>query len=161
MTELALRPLEVLSGGQRQRAWIAMALVQNTPTLLLDEPTTFLDIAHQLEVLHLLQTLNQTEGSTIVMVLHDLNQAARYAQHMVVMRRGKVVEAVPPEQVMTPAMLRNVFGIDADVIADPRTGAPLCGPYGMRSMTSLPARDFIASGESEPFVVYGQERANT
>jgi len=131
MTELAQRPLDALSGGQRQRAWIAMVLAQDTPTLLLDEPTTFLDIAHQLEVLHLLQMLNETEGRTIVMVLHDLNQAARYAHHMVVMYQGSVVATGTPEQVMTPVMLQNVFGIAADIIPDPRTGLPLCIPYGL------------------------------
>lgn len=137
MIELAQRPLEALSGGQRQRAWIAMALAQATPTLLLDEPTTFLDIAHQLEVLDLLQTLQATEGRTIVMVLHDLNQAARYAHHMVVMRQGQVVVAGAPDQVMTTAMLQEVFGITADIIPDPRTGAPLCIPYGGRSRAAF------------------------
>lgn len=131
MAELAARPLDTLSGGQRQRGWIAMALAQDTPTLLLDEPTTFLDIAHQLEVLQLLQMLNETEGRTIVMVIHDLNQAARYAHHIVVMRQGQVALAGAPAEVMTPAMLRDVFGIAADVIPDPRTGTPLCIPYGL------------------------------
>lgn len=133
MTELSGRPLDALSGGQRQRAWIAMALAQDTPTLLLDEPTTFLDIAHQIEVLQLLQTLNVAEGRTIVMVIHDLNQAARYGQHMVVMSQGQVALAGAPAEVMTPAMLHDVFGIAADVIPDPRTGTPLCIPYGLRA----------------------------
>lgn len=131
MTELAARPVDELSGGQRQRAWIAMTLAQDTEVLLLDEPTTFLDLAHQLEVLQLLDRLNEEEGRTIVMVLHDLNHAARHAHHMVAMRDGQVVMTGPPEVVMRPDMLRAVFAVEADVIPDPRTGAPLCIPYGL------------------------------
>lgn len=122
-------PLDHLSGGQRQRAWIAMALAQQTDILFLDEPTTFLDMAHQLEVLQLLCRLNQEEGRTIVMVVHDLNHAARYAQHMVAIKKGKIVQQGTPKEVMTPVMLREIFGIEADIIPDPRTGVPLCIPY--------------------------------
>ncbi|WP_028549030.1 ABC transporter ATP-binding protein [Paenibacillus sp. UNC451MF] len=129
MTEFADRPVDHLSGGQRQRAWIAMALAQKTDILFLDEPTTFLDMAHQLEVLKLLQKLNAEEGRTIIMVVHDLNHAARYAHHMVAIQQGRVVSEGTPEKVMTKEVLRKVFGIEADIIADPRTGVPLCLPF--------------------------------
>lgn len=129
--EFADRPLDTLSGGQRQRAWISMALAQETGTLLLDEPTTFLDMAHQIEVLQLLDRLNRDEGRTILMVLHDLNNAARYSHHVVALSRGRVFDAGPPEEVVTPALLREVFGVEADVVPDPRTGVPLCIPYGL------------------------------
>ncbi len=125
------RPVEQLSGGQRQRAWIAMALAQQTDFLFLDEPTTFLDMAHQLEVLELLSKLNEEEQRTIVMVVHDLNHAARYAQHMIAIKKGKVVCEGTPDQVMTEEMLREVFGIEADIVRDSRTGVPLCLPYGL------------------------------
>lgn len=133
MSVLADRPVGALSGGQRQRAWIAMALAQGTDLLLLDEPTTYLDMAHQVEVLQLLRKLNQEEGRTIVMVVHDLNHASRFADHMVAIADGKVLAEGPPAQVMTAEMLRRVFRIDADIIADPRTGVPLCLPYGLTS----------------------------
>lgn len=123
------RPVDQLSGGQRQRAWIAMALAQQTDILFLDEPTTFLDMAHQLEVLQLLQKLNEDEGRTIVMVVHDLNHASRYAQHMVAIKSGKVVSEGSPMKVMTKEVLREVFGIEADILSDPRTGVPLCIPF--------------------------------
>ncbi|MFC0214604.1 ABC transporter ATP-binding protein [Paenibacillus chartarius] len=129
MADFYDRPVDQLSGGQRQRAWIAMALAQQTDILFLDEPTTFLDMAHQLEVLKLLQRLNAEEGRTIVMVVHDLNHATRYAHHMVVIKKGKVVSEGKPGDVMTTEVLREVFGIEADVIPDPRTGLPLCLPY--------------------------------
>jgi iron complex transport system ATP-binding protein len=125
------RPVDQLSGGQRQRAWIAMALAQQTDILFLDEPTTFLDMGHQLEVLKLLQKLNEEEGRTIVMVVHDLNHATRYAQHMVAIKQGKVVSEGAPDEVMTQEVLREVFGIEADIIPDPRTGVPLCLPFGL------------------------------
>ena len=131
VVELADRPLDTLSGGQRQRAWISMALAQETGTLLLDEPTTFLDLAHQLEVLELLDRLNREEGRTILMVLHDLNNAARYSHRVIALSRGEVFDAGPPEEVVTPALLREVFGVEADVLPDPRTGVPLCIPYGL------------------------------
>ncbi|ADI13484.1 ABC transporter ATP-binding protein [Truepera radiovictrix] len=132
MTVFAERPVGSLSGGQRQRAWIAMALAQGTDVLLLDEPTTFLDMAHQLEVLQLLERLNREEGRTIVMVVHDLNHASRYAQHMVAIVRGEVAVAGTPAEVMTPENLRRVFAIEADIVTDPRSGVPLCIPYGLR-----------------------------
>ncbi|MGG3450594.1 ABC transporter ATP-binding protein [Domibacillus aminovorans] len=129
MTEFYDRAVDQLSGGQRQRAWIAMALAQQTSILFLDEPTTFLDMAHQLEVLKLLQKLNEEEQRTIIMVVHDLNQATRFAHHMVAIKSGTVVSAGTPEEVVTPDVLRKVFAIEADIITDPRTGGPLCLPY--------------------------------
>jgi iron complex transport system ATP-binding protein len=131
MADLAERPVDVLSGGQRQRAWIAMTLAQATPIILLDEPTTFLDLAHQIEVLHLLEYLNRSEGRTIVMVVHDLNHATRHAQHVIALRDGRVAAAGPPAEVVTPALLRHVFGVEAEVVPDPRSGVPLCIPYGL------------------------------
>ena len=129
--DLADRPLDTLSGGQRQRAWISMALAQETETLLLDEPTTFLDMAHQLEVLQLLDRLNREEGRTILMVLHDLNNASRYSHHMIALSAGKVFAAGPPQQVVTAEVLRKVFHIEADIVTDGRSGVPLCIPYGL------------------------------
>ncbi|MEJ8543810.1 ABC transporter ATP-binding protein [Brevibacillus borstelensis] len=123
------RPVDQLSGGQRQRAWIAMALAQGTNMLFLDEPTTYLDMAHQLEVLKLLQQLNSEQQRTIVMVVHDLNHATRFAQHMVAIKQGTIVSEGAPEEVMTQEVLREVFGIEADIIPDPRTGVPLCLPF--------------------------------
>jgi len=123
------RPVDHLSGGQRQRAWIAMALAQQTEILFLDEPTTFLDMAHQLEVLQLLQLLNEKEKRTIIMVVHDLNHASRYAHHIVAIKSGTVISEGTPEEVMTKDVLRAVFGIEADIVPDPRTGVPLCLPY--------------------------------
>lgn len=136
MLELADRPLDTLSGGQRQRAWISMALSQETETLLLDEPTTFLDMAHQLEVLQLLDRLNRHEGRTILMVLHDLNNAARYSHHMIALSGGEVFAAGPPEDVVTEGLLREVFSVEAEIVPDPRTGTPLCIPYGLHNQAS-------------------------
>ena len=129
--ELADRPLETLSGGQRQRAWISMALAQETETLILDEPTTFLDMAHQLEVLQLLDRLNRDEGRTILMVLHDLNNASRFSHHMIALSEGRVFATGAPREVVTTEVLRKVFSVEADIVADVRTGVPLCIPYGL------------------------------
>lgn len=134
MTELSDRPLDSLSGGQRQRAWIAMALAQNTEILLLDEPTTFLDLAHQIEVLDLLYDLNQTQGRTIVMVLHDLNQACRYADYLVVMRQGHIYTQGAPDTVMTEEMVSEVFGLQSRIMPDPMTGTPMCVPVSRRGL---------------------------
>jgi iron complex transport system ATP-binding protein len=131
MMKLSDRPIEQMSGGQRQKAWIAMALAQGTDILFLDEPTTFLDMAHQLEVLMLLERLNREEGRTIVMVVHDLNHASQYADHIVAIKNGQVVCEGKPLDVITCTMLREVFGIEADVIIDPRFGTPRCLPYGL------------------------------
>ncbi|KYG27460.1 ABC transporter ATP-binding protein [Priestia endophytica] len=131
MLEFKDRPLEALSGGQRQRVWIAMVLAQETDLLLLDEPTTYLDLAHQLEILQLLQTLNQQENRTIAMVIHDLNHAARFADYMIAVNSGEVVCKGTPEEVMTPEVLGKVFGIDAEIVRDPRTNKPVCLTYDL------------------------------
>jgi iron complex transport system ATP-binding protein len=131
LTMFADRPVDMLSGGQRQRAWIAMTLAQETDVLLLDEPTTYLDLAYQMDVLDLLDELN-AEGRTIVMVLHDLNQAARYADTIVALRGGQIVVQGSPEEVMTAANILQVFGLDAEVVTDPITGTPMCLPIGRR-----------------------------
>lgn len=128
VTALADRPVDELSGGQRQRVWIAMALAQETDLLLLDEPTTYLDIAHQVEVLDLLRRLNHERGRTVVAVLHDLNQAARYADHLVAMKSGRIVAAGRPGEIVTADLVREVFGLDSVVIPDPVTGSPLVVP---------------------------------
>ena len=127
-SELRDRPLDELSGGQRQRAWIAMTLAQETEIVLLDEPTTFLDLAHQVEVLDLLGELVAEHGRTVVMVLHDLNQACRYADHLVAMRNGRVYATGAPADVVDAALVAEVFGLAARIIEDPETGAPLCLP---------------------------------
>ena len=127
---LAHRPVDELSGGQRQRVWIAMALAQETDLLLLDEPTTYLDVAHQVEVLDLLVDLNAARGATVLMVLHDLNLAGRYADHLVAMREGRVVASGAPTEVVSPALVREVFGLEAQVIEDPVSGTPLVVPRG-------------------------------
>lgn len=137
MAEFAARPLETLSGGQRQRAWIAMALAQQTEILLLDEPTTFLDLAYQLEVLDLLHDLNE-QGRTVVMVLHDLNQACRYAHHLVAMREGRIVAQGAPADVMTEEMVGKVFRLACRIASDPVTGSPLCVPIGRKHRPVLP-----------------------
>ncbi|UPK43591.1 ABC transporter ATP-binding protein [Paenibacillus pabuli] len=131
MTEFHDRPIDQLSGGQRQRAWIAMALAQETDILFLDEPTTFLDMAHQLEVLQLLEQLNATANRTIVMVVHDLNHASRYAHHMIGIKKGKAIATGSPVEVMNCDVLREVFNIEADIVIDPRSGVPLCLPYAL------------------------------
>jgi iron complex transport system ATP-binding protein len=126
--------LDSLSGGERQRAWIALALAQATPILLLDEPTTFLDVGHQLEVLALIQKLNRTQGKTIVLVLHDLNQAARYAERMIVLRAGHIVADGPPGEVLTTALLADVFHVQAHIISHPTDGLPVCLPYAIEGI---------------------------
>ncbi|MDX3853828.1 ABC transporter ATP-binding protein [Streptomyces sp. AK02-01A] len=128
VTALADRSVDELSGGQRQRVWIAMALAQETDLLLLDEPTTFLDIAHQVEVLDLVRRLNHDQGRTVVIVLHDLNQAARYADHLVAMKAGRIVAEGPPGSVVTAELVREVFGLESVVVPDPVTGSPLVVP---------------------------------
>ncbi len=125
------RPVDALSGGQRQRVWIAMALAQETDIIFLDEPTTYLDLAHQLEVLELLQTLNREQGRTIIMVLHDLNQAARFADYLIAMKDGEIVKAGTPEEVIEQGVLARVFEIDAEIGQDPRTGKPMCLTYNL------------------------------
>lgn len=133
MEEFTDRPVESLSGGQRQRAWIAMALAQGTDLLLLDEPTTYLDLAHQIEVLELLSELNLKYGRTIVMVLHELNQAARYADYLISISQGSIYKEGSVEEVFTKEMLQNVFGLEAYVMKDPVTGTPMCVPIGLKT----------------------------
>ncbi|MGW7071489.1 ABC transporter ATP-binding protein [Streptomyces sp. NPDC054855] len=130
---LAGRSVDELSGGQRQRVWIAMAIAQETDILLLDEPTTYLDIAHQVEVLDLVRQLaadtpDGGRGRTVVVVLHDLNQAARYADHLVAMKQGRIVAEGAPDDVVTEDLVREVFGLDCVVVPDPVTGSPLVVP---------------------------------
>ncbi|PSJ24863.1 cobalamin/Fe(3+)-siderophore ABC transporter ATP-binding protein [Streptosporangium nondiastaticum] len=127
-TALAERAVDELSGGQRQRVWIAMALAQETDLLLLDEPTTYLDIAHQVEVLDLVRRLNRERGRTVVAVLHDLNQAARYADHLVAMKAGRIVAQGRPADIVTADLVREVFGLQSVVVPDPVTGSPLVVP---------------------------------
>ncbi|SDH33135.1 iron complex transport system ATP-binding protein [Aneurinibacillus thermoaerophilus] len=129
MSELAEQPVDSLSGGQRQRAWIAMVLAQGTHTLLLDEPTTYLDMTHQLEVLDILAELNRNEKRTVVMVLHDLNLACRYADHIVAVQNQTVYAEGAPESVMTEDLVRAVFNLDCRIIKDPIYGTPMCIPY--------------------------------
>jgi iron complex transport system ATP-binding protein len=128
MTDLAARPVDALSGGQRQRAWISMALAQGTDLLLLDEPTTYLDLAHQIDVLDLVARLHAERGRTVVVVLHDLNLAARYAQRLVAMKDGDLVASGTPEEVLTEALLAEVFELEARVLPDPVSGTPMVVP---------------------------------
>jgi iron complex transport system ATP-binding protein len=128
--ELAGRNVDELSGGQRQRAWIAMALAQETDVLLLDEPTTYLDLAHQVEVLDLLTDLNLQRGTTVAIVLHDLNLAARYADHVIALKAGQIVAEGASGDVVTEELVRNVFGLDSRVVPDPVSGTPLIIPLG-------------------------------
>ena len=129
LLEYADRFVHALSGGQRQRVWIAMALAQDTDILLLDEPTTYLDLAHQLDVLQVLERLNKKQGKTIVMVLHDLNHASRFSDYIVSMREGEVIKAGAPREVMTNEVLRSVFDIDAHIVEDPATKKLACLTY--------------------------------
>lgn len=132
--EFAQRCVDELSGGQRQRVWIAMALAQDTELLLLDEPTTFLDITHQIEVLDLVAHLNRDRGRTIVVVLHDLNLACRYAHHIVAMRAGQIVTQGRPVDVITADTVRDVFGLESMVIDDPVSHTPLVVPRGVAAV---------------------------
>jgi iron complex transport system ATP-binding protein len=136
--ELAERSVDELSGGQRQRVWIAMALAQQTDVLLLDEPTTFLDVSHQVEVLDLLTDLNRARGTTIVMVLHDLNMAARYADRLVALADGRLHSVGDPADVLTEACVHEVFGLDSHVMVDPVSGRPLMVPIGRHHVSSRP-----------------------
>ncbi|MFI6346097.1 ABC transporter ATP-binding protein [Streptomyces sp. NPDC050560] len=140
---LAERPVDELSGGQRQRAWIAMAVAQGTPVLLLDEPTTYLDLAHQIDVLDLVVDLNREEGRTVVMVLHDLNQACRYADHLVALKDGAVVAEGAPSEVVTAASVAEIFGLSCEVTADPVSATPLVIPRG-RHHGAVPVEDATA-----------------
>ncbi|MAM11538.1 MAG: cobalamin/Fe(3+)-siderophore ABC transporter ATP-binding protein [Rhizobiaceae bacterium] len=138
--DLADRAVDELSGGQRQRVWIAMVLAQETDILLLDEPTTFLDISHQVEVLDLLTDLNRKHGTTIVMVLHDLNLAARYADHLVAMKAGRLHVAGAPEAVLTQDHIRAVFSLESRIIIDPVSARPMMLPLGRHHSGETPER---------------------
>ncbi|MGG0175347.1 ABC transporter ATP-binding protein [Gottfriedia acidiceleris] len=129
--EYKYKSVDSLSGGQRQRVWIAMALAQETEIIFLDEPTTYLDLAHQLEILELLQKLNQEQERTIVMVLHDLNQAARFADYIIALKDGEIVKAGSCEEVITHEVLKKVFSIDTVIGRDPRTNKPMCITYNL------------------------------
>ena len=135
MLEHAERPVDALSGGQRQRAWISMALAQGTDVLLLDEPTTYLDLAHALDVLDLVDRLHDEAGRTVVMVLHDLNLAARYADELVVMKDGRVVAQGAPGDVLSAELLLDVFGLVARLVPDPASDRPMVVPIGKRHVT--------------------------
>ncbi|WP_169837583.1 ABC transporter ATP-binding protein [Salipaludibacillus agaradhaerens] len=130
LTDLRDRPLNALSGGQRQRTWIAMTLTQGTKTLLLDEPTTYLDLTHQVDVLDLLFELNEKEQRTIVMVLHDINLACRYAHNIVAVKDKRIYAQGRPEEIITVNTLKEVFQMDCEIIYDPIFGSPLCVPHG-------------------------------
>ncbi|WP_438433700.1 ABC transporter ATP-binding protein [Gorillibacterium sp. sgz500922] len=130
IAELANRHIDELSGGQRQRVWIAMALAQETDILFLDEPTTFLDITYQVEILDLLTDLNRKHGTTIVMVLHDINLSARYADHIFALQEGRLIAEGEPAQVITSGLVKDIFGLDCSVIEDPVSGSPLVVPNG-------------------------------
>jgi iron complex transport system ATP-binding protein len=136
--DLARRPVDELSGGQRQRVWIAMALAQGTDLMLLDEPTTYLDLAHQVDVLDLLLDLNRRDRRTIVLVLHDLNQAARYSDHLIALRGGAVVAEGPPREVITEELVQEVFGLRSKIVTDAVTGTPHVLPIG-RHHQPMPA----------------------
>lgn len=136
LTALGSRFIAELSGGQRQRVWIAMLLAQQTPIMLLDEPTTFLDIAHQYELMELLRDFHE-DGKTVVTVLHDLNQAARYADHLIVMQQGKVITTGMPQDVLTKELVKEVFGLDAMICPDPATGTPNVVPLDPRAQKKL------------------------
>jgi iron complex transport system ATP-binding protein len=153
MESLADLPVDALSGGQRQRAWIALTLAQETAIILLDEPTTFLDLAHQIEVLHLLEQLNREEQRTIIMVVHDLNHATRHAHHVIALRAGQVVASGAPINVVTPALLYQVFGVEADVLPDPRTGVPLCIAYGLAKESARAEQDLAVTNGVQPLGV--------
>lgn len=129
LTEFEDREIDTLSGGQRQRVWIAMALAQQTDLILLDEPTTYLDLAHQLEVLKLLYDLNRSQGCTIVMVLHDLNLASRFSDHMIAINEGSIIEHGSPQKVMTKEVLKRTFQVEADIVNEPKSGRPVCITY--------------------------------
>lgn len=160
MLDLRERPVDELSGGQRQRAWIAAVLAQETPILLLDEPTTYLDIAHQHEVLGLVRRLNREEGRTIVLVLHDMNDAARISDHVVAMRDGAIVAQGAPQEILTPAQLEQVFGIACDVVLHPETQGPFCIPRGRVSLSDPPpaAQPTVALRSEELVVGYERRR---
>ncbi|WP_181347294.1 ABC transporter ATP-binding protein [Thalassobacillus sp. CUG 92003] len=147
MVEFKERPVDSLSGGQRQRAWIAMTLAQNTDTLLLDEPTTYLDMTHQIDILDLLFDLNQDHGRTVVMVLHDINLACRYADHIIAVKDKSVYAQGAPEEVVTCDLVQNVFEMTCDVREDPLFGTPMCIPHGKGRCILKEAKDQMTKNQ--------------
>lgn len=145
LTDLADRSVDSLSGGQRQRAWIAMTLAQGTPTILLDEPTTYLDLSHQIEVLDLLHELNAGEGRTVVMVLHDINLACRYADHIVAIKDRKIYAEGKPENVVTEELIRNVFDLESRIVEDPLFRTPMVVPFGKGKRPSASSAPAVGS----------------
>jgi iron complex transport system ATP-binding protein len=148
VTEVTERPVNHLSGGQRQRVWVAMALAQDTPLLLLDEPTTYLDLAHQIEVLDLLKELNDNTGRTVVLVLHDLNLASRYSDHLIAMAAGRIEAEGAPHEVITEDVVRRVFGLETRIVPDPVSDTPLVIPIGRAVGASEESRAVGASEET-------------
>lgn len=146
MSTFAERPVDSLSGGQRQRAWIAMTLAQGTDTILLDEPTTYLDLTHQVEILDLLFELNEQEKRTIVMVLHDLNLACRYAHHIVAVHNKGIFAQGRPEDIVNENMIKTVFGMECQITTDPLFGTPMCIPYGKGRMIKRPLQMVAMKG---------------
>ncbi|MBM3069850.1 iron-enterobactin ABC transporter ATP-binding protein [Enterobacter sp. RHBSTW-00994] len=134
IVDLAAQSVDTLSGGQRQRAWIAMVLAQETSIMLLDEPTTWLDISHQIDLLELLSDLNRTRGYTLAAVLHDLNQACRYATHLIALRDGNIVAEGAPKEIVTPELIERIYGMRCMIIDDPVAGTPLVVPLGRRAV---------------------------
>jgi iron complex transport system ATP-binding protein len=144
ITDLANRSVDELSGGQRQRVWIAMALAQQTDILLLDEPTTFLDITYQIEILDLLTDLNRKRGTTIVMVLHDINLSARYADYIFALHKGNLISQGAPSKVITEDLIQNVFGLNCAVIKDPVSGSPFIIPKGRHHVNEHTISSFVS-----------------
>lgn len=144
LTDFENREVDTLSGGQRQRVWIAMALAQQTDLILLDEPTTYLDLAHQLEVLELLYDLNRRQGCTIAMVLHDLNLAARFSDYMIAIRSGSIIKHGTAKEVMTPQVLRDAFSIDAQIVYEQGSGRPVCLTYDLIRSDASALKEAIA-----------------
>jgi iron complex transport system ATP-binding protein len=142
---IATRPVDELSGGQRQRVWIAMALAQGTDLMLLDEPTTFLDLTHQVEILDLLVDLNLRDQRTVVLVLHDLNHAARYSHHLIAMRDGRLVAQGTPDEIITEQLVHDVFGLRCQVMTDPVAGAPMVVPIGRHNNLIAETSDVASS----------------
>ncbi|MBD3921615.1 ABC transporter ATP-binding protein [Paenibacillus sp. PR3] len=153
ITELANQNIDELSGGQRQRVWIAMALAQQTDILFLDEPTTFLDITYQVEILDLLTDLNRKRGTTIVMVLHDINLSSRYADHIFALRQGKLVAEGEPSKVITSELVKDIFGMDSTVIQDPVSGTPLIVPIGRHHVNAVKPVENVKPADAEGPVI--------
>jgi iron complex transport system ATP-binding protein len=151
--ELAERSIDELSGGQRQRVWIAMALAQQTDILLLDEPTTYLDLAHQVEVLDLVAELNAARGTTVAIVLHDLNLAARYGDHLIAMKAGRIVAQGDPSSVLDADLVHEVFGLESVVVADPVAGTPMVVPLGRAGRKLAVPETATTASESAPATV--------